>query len=198
MCEEPSRPPMRPRFFKLYDDVYAPRRWHLAGPFDAQGLEPEDVWQFTGGHPVKDPGRLYMRYHVRGRPLDYSHGGLSVPIVHARVAEVFTRFAPQDVQFLPVEIERQSEPYFILVVTRLIPCIDEKASKIERWTMEAGIPEKVGQYSSVWHMRIDKARVGDARVFRPEGWEVAIIVSHHIKAALEHIQATGVKFVAEV
>ena len=198
MRMEPSRPPMRPRFFELYDDVYVPRRWHLTGPVDSQGQEPDDVWQFTGGHPVKDPGRLRMVYDVRGRPLDYSHGRLNVPIVHARVAEVFTQLAPRDVQLLPVEVEDQSDPFFILVVTRIIRCIDEKASGIRRWTPEDGLPEKVGQYKSVESLHIDKARVGDARIFRPEDWEVVIIVSHQIKAALEHIKATGVKFGAEL
>ena len=185
---------MHRRLFRLYDNVYAPNRWHLTGPVDAQGQEPDDVWQFTGGHPVKEPGPLWMRYDVPGEPLDYSHGGLDVPIVHARVAEVFTRLAPREVQLLPVQIEGQSDPYFILVVTRLIRCIDEEASRIQRWTAEDGIPEKVGQYASVRNLHIDRSRVGEAQVFRLEDWEVDIIVSEELKAALEHIQASGVSF----
>ncbi|MCP3137272.1 imm11 family protein [Pyxidicoccus xibeiensis] len=186
------------RFFRLFDDVYFPKRWHLGSPIDDQGNEADDFGYFNHGHEVKAPGRLRIQQDVRGRALDYSLAGLNVPVVHARVAEVFTRLAPKEVQLLPVEIARQSDPYFILVVTRLIRCIDETATKFERWTPEDGVPEKVGQYSSVWDLRIDKARVGDAHVFRPEDWEVVIIVSDEIRLALEHIQATGVKFVAEV
>ncbi|HZI16887.1 MAG TPA: DUF1629 domain-containing protein [Myxococcus sp.] len=182
------------RFFRLFDDVYVPRRWHLTGPFDAQGQEPDDVWQFTGGHPVKELGPLWMRYDVRGRPLDYSHGGLNIPIVHARVAEVFTALSPQDVQLLPVQVEKREEPYFILVVTQLIHCIDESASRIDRWTPADGIPEKVGQYASVSNLHLDRSRVGDAHVFRPKDWRVLLIISEEIKEALERIRATGVKF----
>jgi coenzyme F420-reducing hydrogenase beta subunit len=43
-------------------------------------------------------------------------------------------------------------------------------------------------------LRIDKTRVGDAQVFRPEGWNVVLIVSERIKDALERMGATGTKF----
>jgi len=43
-------------------------------------------------------------------------------------------------------------------------------------------------------MRIDTAQVGNAKVFRPWGWSIALIVSEDIKQALERIKATGVKF----
>ncbi|MFP2912649.1 imm11 family protein [Pyxidicoccus sp. 3LFB2] len=185
---------MHRRLFKLYDDVYAPDRWELKGPVDAEGREPDDVWQFTGGHPVKDPGPLWMKYDIPGRPLDYSHGGLDVPIVHTRVAEVLTRLAPQDVQLLPVQVEEQTDPYFILVVSRLVRCIDEKASRIQRWLPEDGVPEKVGQYSSVRDLHIDRSRVGDAQIFRLQDWEVVIIVTEELKEALERSQATGMTF----
>jgi hypothetical protein len=182
------------RFFEMYDDVNVPERWHLTGPFDAQGQEPNDVWQFTRGQPVTHPRQLKMHLDVRGRPLDYSHGGLNIPIIHARVAEVLAKLAPGDVQLLPVEVEEQSDPYFILVVTRLIGCIDEGASRIERWTPEDGIPEKVGQYMSVRDLHLDKSQIGNARVFRLKNWKVLIIVSEEIKEALERIQASGVQF----
>nr|BDT32984.1 hypothetical protein MFMH1_26530 [Myxococcus sp. MH1] len=56
------------------------------------------------------------------------------------------------------------------------------------------MPEKVGHYASVRDLRIDKSKVGTARVFRPEGWTGALIVSEDLKLALEHVNATGVKF----
>lgn len=193
MCTEASPLPVCHRFFELCDDVYFPERWELDGPVDDQGQEPDDVWQFTAGRPVKEPGKLRMFLDVPGQPLDYSHGGLNVPIVHARVAKVFTELAPRDVQLIPVEVEGQSDAYFILVVTRVVRCIGEEASGIRRWAPEDGLPEKVGQYKSIDSLHIDKNRVGDARVFRPEDWGVVIIISQELKASLERIHATGVK-----
>ena len=75
-------------------------------------------------------------------------------------------------------------------------CIDEQASKVQFWTPEDGVPEKVGKYWAVDDLRVDKTKVGNAQVFRPEGWEVALIVSGEIKDALERIGATGTRFEA--
>lgn len=185
---------MSRRLFRLFDDVYFPERWHLGSPIDVQGKELDDFGYFTRGQAVKTTGPIRIPFDVPGRPLDFSLAGVLTPVAHARVAEVFTRLVPQDVQLLPAELQDQSEPYFILVATRRIRCIDERASKIERWEPEDGIPEMVGRYRSVDDMHIDKSRVGDAQVFRPEGWESFLIISEDLKNALEHSQATGLKF----
>jgi hypothetical protein len=50
------------------------------------------------------------------------------------------------------------------------------------------------QYASVRDMRVDKAKVGSARVFRCEGWTGPLIVSGEIKDALELMGATGIRF----
>ena len=54
--------------------------------------------------------------------------------------------------------------------------------------------EKVGEYRNVRGMRIDPTAVGEAKVFRPWGWNVALIVSEEIKHALERIGNLGVHF----
>jgi hypothetical protein len=191
---ERSRPSASRRFFDLFDDVYVPGRWHLGSPIDAEGRETDDFGYFTRGHAVKDSGPLRIPCTASGTPLDYSLAGLNVPIVHARVAEVFTRLAPHAVQLLPVEIDGQPDPYFILVVTRLVRCIDESASVIERWTKENGVPEMVGEYMSVRNLHIDWSRVGDEQLFRLQDWEVVILASEELKDALERSKATGLKF----
>ena len=57
----------------------------------------------------------------------------------------------------------------------------------------------VGDANTVTHrrldrLRIDKRKVGNAKVFRPEGWEVALIVSEEIKNAIEDMGVTGARF----
>ncbi len=131
---------------------------------------------------------------IAGRPLDFSWAGLSIPVVHVKVASMLSERAPGDVQPIPADIEGQPDQYLVLVATRLIRCIDEKASKVQFWQPEDGLPEKVGQYWAVDDMRIDKVKVGNAKVFRPEGWEVALIVSEEIKDAFERLGATGTRF----
>ncbi|MDY7227185.1 imm11 family protein [Hyalangium rubrum] len=184
---------MRRRFFELHDDVEAPGRWHLATPVDSHGRKLDD-WQFTNGRPSRITGRLKVPIEVEGRPLDFSEAGLGVAILHVRAATLFAELAPDDVQLLPVDIEGQSDQYQLLVATRLIRCIDEAASKVRLWTPEHGVPEMVGQYLGLDHLRIDAARVGTAKVFRPEGWDVALIVSEDLKEALERQGTTGTRF----
>ncbi|WP_306770448.1 MULTISPECIES: DUF1629 domain-containing protein [Corallococcus] len=117
------------------------------------------------------------------------------PVVHVKLAMLFAELAPNDVQFLSVDIPGQPEQFSMLVATRMFRCIDERASEeARRWEPKDGRPEKVGQYRSVDIMRIDKSKVGDAKIFRPWGLHVALIVSEDLKTALERTGATGMYF----
>jgi hypothetical protein len=185
---------MATRYFDLSDDVYIPGRWHLRTPVDEHGQEVAP-WQFTEGHPVQVRGRLRMAFRRTGGPLDFTLAGLDIPVVRAHVASLLAALAPNDVQFLPVDIEGQADPFRILVATRLIQCIDDAAtSEVRYWKSEDDRPEKVGEYRVVHGMRIDPSKVGEARVFRTWGWTIALIVSEDIKVALERASVTGTHF----
>ncbi|NOK07812.1 hypothetical protein HNS30_01950 [Corallococcus exercitus] len=186
---------MPSRYFKLTDNMTVPGRWLLGTPTDAQGQEVDDPWMFYRGQRLPDLGALKLPVTVTGRALDFSLAAFAAPVVHVRVVSVLSELASEEVQTLPVEIEGQSEQFFILVATKLIHCIDEKATEeFQKWTPEDGRPEKVGKYRDVWGMRIDASRVGDAKVFRTWGWPIALIVREEIRDALERIGATGTKF----
>jgi hypothetical protein len=184
---------MAQRFFELADDVSAPNRWHLDTPIDSHGRKMFD-WDFMRGMPVHVKGRLKIPIEIAGTPLDFTEAGISIPVVHVKVASMLAELADDDVQLIPADIEGCPEQYFVLVATRLIRCIDEEASKVRFWTPEHGVPDKVGHYIAVDRLRIDKRRVGNAKVFRPEGWEVVLIVSEEIKDALQRMGATGTRF----
>lgn len=184
---------MPQRFYRLADDVNVPRRWHLDTPIDSQGQRVHD-WDFKRGAPVHVEGRLRIPIEIAGRPLDFTEAGIRIPVVNVKVASMLAERARGDVQLIPADIEGQPDQYLVLVATRLIRCIDEKASRILLWTHEDGEPDRVGQYRDVRDLRIDKAKAGNAQVFRPEGWEVALIVSERIKDAMERLGTTGTRF----
>jgi hypothetical protein len=184
---------MASRYFEVEDDVYVPGRWYLDTPHDESDREVED-WHFTQGHPAQVPAKLRFPIHVPGRPLDFSMAALGIPVVRAELASIFAKLARDDVQILPVVVDGQAEPYHIIVAT-LIKCIDDRTSKeVAYWTPEDGVPEKIGQYEHVYGLRIDPAKVGDAKVFRTWGWAGTLIVIQEIKEALERVGTTGVKF----
>ena len=185
--------PMPKRFFELSDDVNFPLRWDLDTPTDRQGQRVDDS-QFRLGTPVHIKERLTIPVEIVGKPLDFTEAGISIPVVHVRVASMFAELAPDDVQLLPVDVEGQPDQYLILVATRLIDCIDEKASRFVRWTPDEGVLYAIRRYSIMYELRIDKAKVGGVRVFRPDGWKGSLIVSGEIKDALERMGATGTRF----
>ncbi|EPX60714.1 hypothetical protein D187_001363 [Cystobacter fuscus DSM 2262] len=46
----------------------------------------------------------------------------------------------------------------------------------------------------MYGLRIAPTQVGDARIFRPWGWEIALIVSESIKEAMQGLGVTGARF----
>lgn len=196
----PARPARPVRYYDLHDDFRHPGRRELGDPVSLERKKKVDsVWLFTSGTPVRGLGRLRSTVRPPGRPLDFSLAGAGLtPVVHARVASIFRELAADDVQLLPVEVEDCDEPFFILVATRLVRCIDDrKCAEAHRYTEEDGRPERVGHYRTVRGLRIDPAKTDGARVFRSWGWPVSLIVSESIKEAFEHAGVTGARF-AEV
>jgi hypothetical protein len=186
------------RYFRMRDDVHVPGRWFLTEPRDRHGAGLE--WVLGKGRPIDVATPVVLAVSdasTGGRPVDYSElDTSSVPVVHARVAQVFREFSPSDVQVLPARIEGQVEQFFIVNVTRVLDCIDERGSRhVERYTDEDAtlFADRIGEYKDVRGMRIDPTKVGGARVFRTWGW-VAIVVAEEIKQALERIGTEGVRF----
>lgn len=185
---------MARRYFKLTDDVYVSGRWELGVPRD-QHDQKVWTWPFRRGEPVDLAGRLRIPLSHPGKPLDFSVAGAAVPVVHPKVAAVFSKLASRDVQLIPTEVEGQSEGYFILNALCKVRCIDDAAcEEVQYWTAEDDQPDMVGQYRAVAGMRIDPTKVRDEKVFRPWGWPVVLIVSEEIKEALEREGVTGMKF----
>lgn len=184
------------KYYDLLSNMRLPGRWVLADPVDARGQE-VDPWQFDKGHFLNLRGNLVLRQARQGSALDFSFTTLTIPVVHGRVMSICERLGlQQQVQFLPIQVEGQSEPYFILNALRILRCIDDaRCEEVRYWRPEDGDPDKVGQYRVVAGMRIDPSKVGDSHIFRPWGWSVALIVSERLKQAMEEAGITGTKFV---
>lgn len=183
------------RYFELMDDRQSTSRWHLGAPVDEQGQE-IDPWQFKHGRWLELGGAPRFPLDIRGDPLDYCWAAFSIPVVHERVVRLFERMGVRDVQFIPVRIEGHGEPYSILNALRIVQCIDDaRCRRVEYWKPEDDRPDKLGQYRVVSGLRIDPAKVGDARIFRPWGWRVALIISEDIKQAMDAEGITGTRFV---
>ncbi|XXF78847.1 hypothetical protein P2318_03545 [Myxococcaceae bacterium GXIMD 01537] len=187
---------MERRFFRLGIDVDVAGRWYLGEPTHLSGQELEDAWAFSDGRPVDVAERLRVPVDRPGRPLDFDTAGVGqVPIVKEAVATVLRTLAPGDVQLFPVEVQGQTESFYLVNVARTVRCIDDRASaEVQVYTPADGRPDRVGEYRSVVGLRIDKSRVGDARVFRLWGWPPPVIVDGEVKEALERTGIVGGRF----
>lgn len=186
------------KYYELSDDVYIPGRWHLKMPLYNEGGGEDDffdVWQFKEGRVLdfKRPIRLTMK--PAGSALEFSES-LGGPVVHRRVVSLFERLGLQrEVQFIPAEVEGQTEPWFILNALQVIRCIDDaRSEEVFYWQPEDNRPEKLGGYKNVRGLKVDPEKIGDAHIFRPWGWKVVLIVSDYVKTAMEAEGITGIKF----
>jgi hypothetical protein len=181
--------------YLLKDDMRIAGRWHLRHPLDEHG-EKINPWQFTKSLRLEPLGTLHFPVKPDGLALDFTLDAFLTPVVHGRVVQIFERLGIQEVQFLPVQVEGHAGPYFILNTLRVIRCIDdERCEEVQYWKPEDGEPEKVGEYRFVAGLRIEPARVGDACIFRPWGWPLALLISEELKQALEAERITGTRFV---
>jgi len=183
------------RYFKLFDDMRIHDRWELDSPIDKLGQE---IWhgQFSQGIPLEIQTPAHIPLYAHGRALDYTTTALGIPVVHAKVKEIFERLGMQDhLQFFPATIEGQVDSYFLLNALRVIRCIDDtRCEAVFYYTEEDDEPERVGEYRNVRGMRIDPSQVGDTHFFRPWGWQITIIISERVKQALEEACVTGTRF----
>ncbi|WNG16339.1 imm11 family protein [Cystobacter fuscus] len=186
---------MSKRYFALDEDMSSPERWVLHDTLDAHGKK-VGPRLYLNNAPIRFDGRLRVPILHPGSPLDYSLADAGdFPVVTEKVASTLAELAPGDVQFYPVDVDTRPEPYFLVNAARLVRCIDEAASEEVRYgEPEDNLPDKLGYYLSVYGMRIDPSKVGDAKIFRPWGYPAALLVAEEVKDALERTGATGLKF----
>ncbi|MGZ3457947.1 MAG: AHH domain-containing protein [Archangium sp.] len=147
--------------------------------------------------PVRIEREPFLPLSRPGRALDFTQTEVGIVVVSQRFVSLCKQIGVQDeVQLIPARVEGQRDPYFILNTLRIIRCVDEaRCEEVTFWEPRHGAPHKVGHYRNVAGLRIDPTKVGDANIFRPWGWTVALIVSERVKLAMEKEGLTGAKFI---
>ncbi len=182
---------MSSTYFRLQDDLHAPRRWYLKSPVGPEGQK-LDPRIFTYGKPVDVTGPLRLPLRHPGNPLDFTEADFAMPVLRREYAERIVELAPTAVQCIPITVDGMPDPFVILNVLSTKRCVDEERTEIMYWTETDGQPERVGQYRMIGNLRIDPTQVDSAEIFRIERWEVALIVSAGIRKILQG--AVGAKF----
>ena len=184
------------RYFRLMDDVNIPDRWHVKSPVDARGREVIPGLLTQGGIlEFEEP--LVLPLARTGRALDFSLTGLNIAVVSERFLSMCERMGiQQEIQFIQARVESHPESYFVLNTLRIIRCIDDvRSEEVSFWAPRHGEPERVGHYRNVVGLKVDPGKIGNTQIFRPWGWTVALVVSDHVRLAMEEAGLSGPRFV---
>ena len=73
-------------------------------------------------------------------------------------------------------------------------CVAEGESEYLKWREEDGRPDKIGQYRQFTRLVIDPSRAVGARLFRIDGWRIALIASRELVLAFKQARVSGVAF----
>jgi hypothetical protein len=165
-----------------------PDQWHMGTARDEFGNEIRG-YHFRLGRPYTGLPPVRLEIYQDGRPQQVSFGFESMVVVSQQARQAIEPVASGDCEFFPVAIPRMPAPWFVLNATRLLDCFDEINSRFTR------NPAKEDGYSIVTRLMVDPARIRGQQLFRVKGWDVPLIVSDAVKAAMETVPQHGVRFV---
>lgn len=175
-----------PYYIATYDPHIADQ-WHLAAPRDADGNEIRG-YQFREGRPYMGSRPVQVPIYQDGRPLELSFGAEKMVVVSHGARLAIEPLAAQDCQFFAVSIPRMPSPWFILNALNLVDCFDEAKSRYSK------MPGDERRYAIVTRLMLDPTRIRGQQLFRVKGWNVDLIVSEIVKAAIEGVPNHGVWF----
>ncbi|HVE81192.1 MAG TPA: hypothetical protein VND93_00020 [Myxococcales bacterium] len=173
------------KYFDLFCDMSAPKeRWYLNGPRGPNGELLHDALtcgrRYEGGAPVICP------VDEPGPALELTMTEELVPILNERVAAIFSAYMGKDAQLVHARALGAGGVLWAVNVLASPDCIDEAGcAKVERWTVADGRPDLVGSYRNIEGLRINPVRAGGHAIFRPRGWDIAVIVAAPLAEALQ-------------
>lgn len=172
------------RYFDLWDDMSTDQRWYLDGPSG-----PNDEWlgvALVSGQRYEGQVPVTSRVYHPGPLLELTMTQETVPVLNERVAQIFAAHVGQDAQLIPARAHGSEEKLWAVNVLAIPDCFDEaRTEEFRRWTSEDGQPDRVGDYRTVYGLRIDPVRAEGHAILRPRRYRVPVIVSEPLAEALK-------------
>lgn len=185
------------RFFEFTSDNYgsAPHpRWQLTIEPELENGEWWDVWAYSRGQPAQPPPYPFTVF-APGPKSELNIMTFGIYLVSQRVADVIERLAHDEIQLIPATLEGDPDRWLILNTLSIVDCIDYQRSIIDSYYPDDfHDPAKAGKPRGIVKLVIDPEKVGDHQIFRVKKWNVAMIVTEHLKTLLEESWAIGLRF----
>jgi hypothetical protein len=180
------------RYFRIIWDTSIADRWFPGEPLTRDGRE-VDARTFTRcelyqGEP------LVLPTVESGPRMPFSFGPFDMPVVDERLGDKLHPSLGDEVQLVSVAAE--GEHAYILNALRCVDCIDEVRTIGEKWSEDAGRPDKIGEYRTVLTLFIDPERAGGAGLLRLQGWRSPLIVSDEVARLFDARDLVGIRLLA--
>lgn len=173
------------RYYRAQFDADQPK-WHISAPRD---VVPVNIWKFKVHISPTPPS---FTIFADGPRVDFNEACCAIIVASPTLADVLYENAPHDVQLVPAVIEGDEGPWYVVNVVTCRDCIDHERSTITYFPKNH--ERYPGEPRAVYRLVLNLEKIGDHDIFRPKGWEIALIVSEKVKLAMEEIGATGVEF----
>lgn len=179
-------------YYRILDNLEIKKRWFLG---EINFPEEGDFWNYVMATIIKEPpSNLKVRVKVKGKKLDFTFGQFEVIVVNQKVADLFN---DKEVQKIPIQIEGESESYFIIITKNEIDAVDREKSIYELWEKDNTIrPDLAGGFCVIMKMIVDPFKIKDITItiFRLKYYGVAVIVSEKFKNNFERLNLKGIEF----
>ena len=184
---------MKDYYYKIIADFDVEDQWCLGDPKDAGGnsILP---WKFTTGSLFPANGKLFIPLFSRGQPLSVTIASFGMPVLRKDLVSVVEGLT-NECEYLPVEIEGQSDEYAIMNALVIKECVDEGRSLFKEYAENDPVRrDRSGKYKEFKKLVLERVAIGDSKIFRIKNSESDLIVSEVIKHALEKSGAYGVRY----
>jgi hypothetical protein len=188
---------MQTRFNQLLAAAVAADSWRVKIAADSSGGGGADyAWRdLTWGRKVEVAPPLDLVITKPGQASDLSFTEQNVPLISRRGADIISGIVRNEVEFIPANVNGESDKYLLMNIISVIQCLDEaRTAYIKKWDAASFRPERTGGYQMLWGVAVDPVAAGDHNLFRLGGHKSVIIASDRLKNAFELAHLTGAEF----
>ena len=162
-------------------------------------------WELMIGQVIRNWNPSTCAYFEKEADhVDFPFTENDIHVYSPKFKHLMQKLIRYEIQFLPLQIvfrptKMSIGKYYLANYLKVIDCIDRENSKYELWTKENLLFwEKreylLGSFSYIDHLVLDSKKITDAKIFRPWGWKMAVIVREDLKDEIENAKITGCIF----
>jgi hypothetical protein len=127
---------------------------------------------------------------------DVNFAASDLIVCKRRAAEILSAVCGESIQLVPVAIRgipTNDGDLFLIQILEVVDCIDTELSEYTRWTKSDHRSDLAGKFRMMMKLTIDGVRASGHLLFRPAGWEIAIIAHEKVVTAIHMNKLSGVR-----